>query len=169
MPVLSDVTRARLLDSNQNPLTEWHAVYNLKPELSGGNSLFFVDLAVAARNDNFGAVITTRDPFSNMMLLVQRAGDNHHNYYLFKNCIFQSFNALDIAEGVWYGETTFYCQFYEIHTGNRLQIIRPIRSQQSRTQANPDTGIRNRLEDLGRNPDCGRDSDGPVDWLNNGF
>jgi hypothetical protein len=167
MPTLSDVTRVRLLDHLDAPLTDWHAVYNLNPMLMS-NRLFQVDLAIAARNQDFGDIVTGRDPFSGMSLLVQRNENN--SYYLFKNCIFQQFNSLDLAQNVWYSEVVFLCEWYEAHVGQRIQIIRPIRSQQSRPPANlDDTQIRNRLRNLGVDPDCGRDSDGPVDWLNNGF
>lgn len=169
MPHLEDAWRAMLLDVTAEPLTEWHHVYNLNPTLAFEDSLFSVELAVVSRNERFGDAVTGRDPFSEMALLVQR----RDGYYIFKNCIFQRFQAMTLgqAEQVWYSEVTFYCQWYEQHDGNgRQQIIRPIRNQQSRPQANPDTEIRNRLRNLGnRNPDCGRDSDGPVDWLSNGF
>jgi hypothetical protein len=168
MALLEDAWRAMLLDATAEPLTEWHHVYNLNPSLVFDNSMFQVELAVVSRSERFGDVVTARDPFNEMSLLVQR----RDAYYIFKNCIFQRFQAMSLGttEQVQYSETTFYCRWYEKHDGNgREQIIRPIRSQQSRPQANPDTGIRNRLEHLGRNPDCGRDSDGPVDWLNNGF
>jgi hypothetical protein len=170
--VLEDATLAMLLDANDNPLSSWNPVYNLNPRLEHSHTLFGVDMAIVGRSiDAFQDAVMVRPPFSDLCVLVRRRSSNH-DYYIFKNCIFQSFQTMEIGERdrIGYGEMKFLCQRYEIHTSQRIQIIRPVGSQQSRPQVDPNLGVENRLRNLGdRNPDCGRDSDGPVDWLNNGF
>lgn len=171
MAVLEDATLAMLLDANDNPLTSWNPVYNLKPKLEHSQRLFGVDMAIAGRITDFQDAVLIRPPFSDLSVLIRRRSSNH-DYYIFKNCIFQAFQTMTLGEtdNIGYGEMSFLCQRYEIHTNQRIQIIRPVGSQQSRPPVDPNRGIENRLRNRGdRNPDCGRDSDGPVDWLNNGF
>lgn len=160
-----------LLDANANPLTNWNPVYNLNPRLEYSNMLFGVDMAIAGMAvDRFQDSVMERPPFSDLWVLIRRRSNNN-DYYIFKNCIFRTLNSMALNDsGVGYAEISFFCQFYEIHTDQRIQIIRPIRSQQSRPQVDLNREIENRLRNLGgMNPDCGRDSDEPVDWLNDGF